>query len=157
MTEIKVSRNTSLNETELTVIMGLWNQEYPKQLSFKEIDHFKQYLKDLSNPIHYLVRNKAKTICAWAFTFDRDRERWFAIIVNHQVQGHGIGSHLLTTIKKDAERLVGWVIDGDNYIKNGGMTYKSPLAFYLKNGFEVLPNERLTNEKISAVKISYSS
>ena len=39
-------------------------------------------------------------------------------------------------------------------IKNGKV-YKSPLVFYLKNGFEIIENERLELEKISAVKVRW--
>lgn len=48
-----------------------------------------------------------------------------------------------------------WVIDHDTDRKKTGEVYKSPLNFYLKQGFKKLPDQRLELDKISAVKIKW--
>ena len=42
-------------------------------------------------------------------------------------------------------------------ILKSGKPYRSPLDFYIKNGFKVLPEIRLELPSISAVKIKWSS
>ncbi|MCB0473527.1 MAG: hypothetical protein KDC56_10755, partial [Flavobacteriaceae bacterium] len=57
--------------------------------------------------------------------------------------------------KEKETELNGWVIDHDNDYKINGELYKSPLNFYLKNGFQKSSDRRLELEKISAVKIKW--
>jgi len=40
--------------------------------------------------------------------------------------------------------------------KNNNCPYNSPLGFYMKNGFELEPNQRLETSNLSAVKIKWS-
>jgi len=88
-------------------------------------------------------------------TFNRDNLILFAIIVDSKNQGKGFGSLFLNKLKDLQNELNGWVIDHDNDSKLNGSQYKSPLAFYIKNNFEVLNNFRIDNEKISAVRIQW--
>lgn len=88
--------------------------------------------------------------------FTRDEEIWFSIIINKNHQKRGIGRMLLNKAKEGYIVLNGWVVDKDSYLKQDGSPYSSPLGFYQKNGFEVLPEIRLSNEKLSAVKIRWT-
>jgi GNAT superfamily N-acetyltransferase len=136
-------------------LLELWNNEYPQKLNYTSLATFDEYLTKLNKLRHFLVvdnQNKAK---GWAFSFERDNERWFAIIVSEKYQNKGIGLQLLNHLKNAETELNGWVIDHNNDVKKNGKIYNSPLAFYKKSNFEVLEQERFESEKISAVKIKW--
>ncbi len=143
----------SLEEKEK--LLNLWNNEYPEKINYKNIEEFDLYLNGLSNVKHYLLIVSKNKIKAWAFSFFRDNEDWFAIIVDNQIQGKGNGSLLLNELKKGKNNLNGWVVDHENDIKQNNESYKSPLLFYIKNGFTICKETRIENEKISAVKINW--
>ena len=133
--------------------MKLWNQEFPAQLGYGQLEDFEQYLSNLIEPKHWLLEEHGKVL-AWALTFQREEERWFAIMVVRSHQGMRLGSRLLHTLKENETVLNGWVIDHNRDVKVNGSHYHSPLEFYIRLGFKVLP-ERMENEKISAVKIRW--
>lgn len=141
-----------LNLEQKSAILNLWNGEYPENLVFKSASELDNYLKNLLNPTHYFLHNSNK-IVGWAFTFERENEKWFAIIVSEKYQKKGFGKKLLDKLQLAEPILNGWVIDNNLSKKNNGEFYKSPLQFYLKNGFEIT-NERIETV-ISAVKIIY--
>ncbi|PBQ34646.1 hypothetical protein CNR22_23675 [Sphingobacteriaceae bacterium] len=146
-----------LTSFEKQQVVRLWNKEYPKSLNFADDQGFDQYLKTLSNPQHYLLTSESKEILGWASKFSREGTTWFAIILDDKIQGKGYGSKILTAIQKNETALHAWVIDKDNALKANGTFYKSPLDFYLKQKFEVHSQIRLETEKLSAVKIVWSS
>jgi GNAT superfamily N-acetyltransferase len=152
--EIVEKKVLSLEQKE--VLCQLWNNEYPEKLSYKKTEEFDMYLNSLSNTKHYLLIVDANEIKGWAFTFLRDDEVWFAIIVDDQMQGKGKGSLLLDELKKGKNNLNGWVVDHENDSKQNGEAYTSPLLFYIKNGFTICNGTRIENEKISAVKINWN-
>jgi GNAT superfamily N-acetyltransferase len=151
--EIVEKKDLSLKQKE--ALFQLWNNEYPEKLSYKNTDEFDMYLNSLSNTKHYLLIVDANEIKGWAFTFLREEEVWFAIIVDDQMQGKGKGSLLLEELKKGKNNLNGWVVDHDNDSKQNGEAYTSPLLFYIKNGFTICNGTRIENEKIAAVKINW--
>jgi len=155
MNRLKILKCTELNAKHKQAVLELWNKEYPKQLAYQHADSFDQYLAQLKSPVHYLLAGNDGDTQGWAFTFDRDGERWFAIIVDSTYQRMGLGSALLDAIKRDTKVINGWVTGHNEYLKTDGSTYNSPLAFYLKNGFTVVPNERLETDTLSAIKIIY--
>lgn len=112
-----------------------WNEEYPAKLNCKTIADFELYLNGLSNTKHYLLFDDSNKINGWAFTFMREGEDWFAIILDHQIQGKGNGSLLINELKKNNTSLNGWVIDHENEVKQNKELYKSPLPFYIKSDF----------------------
>lgn len=146
---------TSLTPAKKTRISAIWNNEYPKSLNFPDSNGFDNYLAGLSEPVHYLLENESCEILAWACKFIRDKEKWFAVILDEKIHGQGKGTKLLNALKEDECVLNAWVIDKEEAKKANGEIYKSPLKFYLKNGFVVYPEIRLENEKMSAVKISW--
>ncbi|MFZ1675748.1 MAG: GNAT family N-acetyltransferase, partial [Saprospiraceae bacterium] len=133
-------------------IVYLWNREYPGRISTTK-EGFDEYLNASGGQIHFLMLDDANEIIGWAYTFDREGDRWFSIIINSLYHGIGLGRMMLEHMKENESRLNGWVIDHDDEIKQNGEPYESPLAFYLKNGFEVYTDIRFENEKMSAVKI----
>lgn len=76
-------------------------------------------------------------------------------ILLQDFQGNGYGSTILNRAKVRESELNGWIIDHNNYKKKSGEVYRSPLTFYLKNGFVKIENSRLASEKIAAVKMKW--
>ncbi|TPG44701.1 GNAT family N-acetyltransferase [Flavobacterium pectinovorum] len=152
---MKIVQKEVLSLEEKDSLMQLWNNEYPARLHLKTIDDFESYLNGISNTKHYLLLDDSNKINGWAFTFLREGEDWFAIILDSQIQGKGNGSLLINEIKKNNSSLNGWVTDHENEMKQNNEIYKSPMVFYLKNGFTILAETRLENEKMSAVKINW--
>lgn len=136
-------------------LMELWNNEYPASLAHKTLEDFVAYLATLSYCKHYLLIED-NTIFAWGFEFDRNEERWFALIIDKAHQGKRIGSQLLNFMKESNKQLNGWVIDHGNATMSDGSFYCSPLTFYLKNDFQLISHQRIDNEVISAVKIQWT-
>jgi hypothetical protein len=154
---MKIIEKDNLSIKEKEMLRMLWNDEYPARLNYKNSEDFDFYLNELSNTKHYLLLDDSDEINGWAFTFLRDNEDWFAIILNSQIQRKGNGTLLIEELKKKNYSLNGWAVDHDNDIKKNGKEYKSPLLFYTKNDFIVYENTRIENEKISAVKISWKN
>lgn len=145
----------SLELRHKTDVLELWNKEYPETLEHKSLSDFEHYLSSLSECTHTLLIDDTELIQGWYFDFTREGEKWFALLINSSMQGKGFGTQLLNKAKAKETALNGWVIDHDRDKKKNGSTYKSPLGFYLKNGFYLLEQNRLEEEKISAVKVRW--
>ncbi|KFF07444.1 hypothetical protein [Flavobacterium reichenbachii] len=154
---MKIIEKENLSVEEKEALRELWNDEYPLRLNCKTTADFEFYLNSLSNTKHYLLFNDADKINGWAFTFLRDQENWFAIILDHKTQGKGNGSLLINELKKNNNSLNGWVIDQENEVKQNKEFYISPMPFYIKNDFTVLKEVRIENEKMSGVKINWTN
>lgn len=154
---MKVTTEKRLTTEKKIIICQLWNNEYPKKLSYENVSGFENYLNCLTETKHYLLVDENKNINGWGFTFLRENEIWFAVIIKSEVKGKGFGTLLLNELKNVEKELNGWVIDHENDIKLNGENYKSPIEFYKKNGFEILSENRIENEKISATKIKWTN
>jgi len=153
---LDIIQTTELNEQVKKQILDLWNNEYPEKLTYNSLIEFDNYLHNLSNLTHYLLTNKESLILGWALKFERENEKWFAIILSEIIKGKGLGRKMLNELKKEEQVLNGWVIDHNNDKKKNGQLYVSPLKFYEKCDFEILVDERLELDKISAVKIKWT-
>ena len=145
-----------LTESEKKAVFNLWNNEYPEKLTYNSIKEFEIYLDGLNQKSHLLVVNSEGKVIGWYVQFKRDDEMWFVIILDSSYQGKGLGTQILEIAKRKEKELNGWVIDHDNDKKKNCEIYKSPLKFYLKNGFRALTSERIESDKISAVKIKWN-
>jgi hypothetical protein len=152
---MRIIPSTVLTLIQKQSLFELWNSEYPEKICYSEMAEFENYLEILSNQKHYLLINDINQILGWAFTFVREVDNWFAIIVNSNIHRKGFGSLLLKELKKNSFVLNGWVIDHQNEIKQNKEPYLSPIEFYFKNGFVLVENARLENETISAIKIKW--
>jgi len=152
---MKITTTHQLNLVQKEQVLQLWNNEYPEKLTYKNIAGFESYLEKLNEVKHFLLANNDEKIQGWAITFKRENETWFAIILSENLHGKGWGTKVLNELKQNKKALNGWVIDHSNDKKRNGSFYKSPLDFYLKNGFEVLSDTRLELEIMSAVKIKW--
>ena len=146
---------SELDRNEKIAIMGLWNKEYPAVMAYSSLSTFENYLESLGQPQHILVKQNQQ-IVGWCSKFDRDTKRWFLIILSSLLHKKRIGSNLLDRLKSEETELNGWVIDHHMEKKNNNYLYNSPLGFYMKNGFELEPNQRLETSNLSAVKITWS-
>lgn len=153
---MRIVQKEVLSLEEKNSLMQLWNNEYPAKLNLKTLEDFEFYLDGILNTKHYLLRDDLDKIDGWAFTFFRENENWFAIILDGQIQGKGNGSFLMNEIKNDNDSLNGWVIDHENEVKHNATLYRSPIAFYVKNGFTICSEIRIENEKMSGVKINWT-
>ena len=127
---------TQLNEIHKQSIYKLWNAEYPAKLGFKNDDELNDYLINLINPMHFFIVDEKSQIQGWSVIFERDYEKWFAIIINSDYHKIGLGKKMLDRLKIYTNELNGWVIDHQNEVKSNGEFYNSPLNFYLKNNFK---------------------
>ncbi len=146
----------TLTAIELQQVYEMWNMECPIQLKYNSIHEFTTKMQTMQSVQFYLLKNNSNSIIGWAYTFDRDANRWFSIMLNSNLQGKGLGKYIINEMQATETALNGWVIDHNNDVKNNGDTYTSPLNFYLKCGFSILYNYRLEiGNKISAVKITW--
>lgn len=149
---MKLSHTSLLNQKQKEEVLSLWNQEYPKSLTYT-LEEFQSYLGGLQNPEHLFLEDSKGTVVGWASLFEREGENWFAIILDKSYQGKGFGRSMLSELKEKSDLLLGWVIDSEKELKSDGSFYKTPLEFYLKEGFKVDPSTRLEIPNLSAVKI----
>jgi GNAT superfamily N-acetyltransferase len=154
---MQLIETTTLSTEQKLSIYQLWNREYPARLSHKDVSDFERYLNSLQDWQHYLLWSDSNKFDGWAGTFKREGETWFTLIVDSNVKGKGKGTWLLNRLKEKHQRLCGWVVDHNTYQKLDRTIYHTPLGFYLKNGFTLLSNVRLQNEKLTAVKIVWQS
>ena len=153
---MSIIETDALTEEQKVQIMNLWNKEYPAQLQYSSIEGFDSYLNNLLQPNHFLAIDDNDTLMGWAFSFTRENERWFAIIIDGSMQRQGLGTSLLNRLKENETVLNGWVTDHDRYMKKNGEQYHSPLQFYSRNNFIFCHDVRLETEKLSAVKIAWA-
>ena len=153
---MKIIKTENLTDAQKQRIVELWNAEYPARLRHSGTASLDEYLSKLGAPEHYLLTNETGVVKGWLACFTRDEAKWFAMLVDTSEQKKGYGSRLLSEVKRFENELNGWAIDGETDRKANGETYASPLGFYEKNGFEILPGVRLESETMSAVKIRWT-
>ncbi|TDW50239.1 hypothetical protein EV144_102675 [Flavobacterium sp. 270] len=153
---MEIIKKEFLSLQDKEALLQLWNNEYPEKLNYQTIDEFDVYLNALTEKQHYFLINDENKIKGWAFTFLRENKTWFAIILNKDIQGTGKGSLLMNELKKNKSDLNGWVVDHENDIKKNKEFYKSPMLFYIKNGFTICEEIRIENQKMSGVKINWN-
>lgn len=153
--KMKIIQTKVLTLEQKQSLFELWNAEYPKRIGYGELSEFEGYLEGLSNIKHYLLVDDLNQLQGWGFTFVREEDNWFGIIIDCKNKGKRFGTFLLNELKLESSILNGWVIDHQNDVKQNEETYLSPLGFYTRNGFIVNENIRMENDKISAVKIRW--
>ncbi len=145
----------TLSTEQKSAILELWNHEYPAAISYASLTDFDSYLGKLDDNQHLLLIDGPDKINGWAFSFVRNSEVCFAIILHESIHGKGYGTMLLNDLKIKNKVLNRWVVDHDKSIKQDGSVYRSPLGFYLKNGFTTQPDVRIESDTLSAVKIAW--
>ncbi|MFM7015761.1 MAG: GNAT family N-acetyltransferase [Bacteroidota bacterium] len=144
-------KTKSLNENQFNQINELWNMEYPENLKGR----FPVLLDGVINYNHYLFEDENNQVMAWAVDFEKENEIRFSIIVAELFQSRGLGSQLMNCLKETHPQFYGWVIDHDQFKKSNGGNYLSPVGFYLRIGLVLMPECRIDNEIINAVKMKW--
>lgn len=147
---IIITKTKVLTDSQSAQINKLWNEEYPLKLK----DRFPILLDGAADYNHYIIEENNNVI-AWAVDFEKENQIRFSIIVSSFYKGKGLGSLLINKLKKENNEFYGWVIDHNNDLKSNGEKYLSPINFYLKHGFEILPEKRIDTEMINAVLIKW--
>lgn len=150
---MQLLKTKTLTANQEAQIDRLWDEEFIQSLNGR----FKTLLDGIENYLHHLLLDETGDVAGWTVQFERDGGMWFSIIVPTAQQGKGYGKRLLVSLQSGLDEFYGWVNDRDGEVKADGTAYRSPLSFYLKHGFEVLHDQRLDTEIISAVKIKWSS
>ncbi len=145
-----------LSPEEKYQIFQIWCSEYPRQSVFNTYKKFDDYICAMVNPTHYLVKDTTKKVLGWLVTVDRDNSRWLVILVHSDTQKLGLGSLLLNEVKYVEPSISAWITPHNNYFKADGSIYRTPLPFYLKNGFQ-LTDETFEKDDFSGTKIIWSS
>jgi GNAT superfamily N-acetyltransferase len=140
-----------LSTQQFSEIAALWNAEYPIQLK----DRLALLLEGNTKTIHFYLLDEFEQIIAWSVLFEKEQDLRFSILVSRKHQKQGLGSVLLNEMKNKGMDFSGWVIDHDLDLLSDGSNYKSPLRFYLKNGFILDESFRLNTEMIQAVLVRY--
>lgn len=148
---MQIVKTKTLTPEQEDRIDRLWDEEYPVNLAGR----YKLLLEGVDNYGHYMLQDENGLIKGWAVHFEKDGETRFSIIVPSSWQGKGYGRALLEGLKEELDEFYGGVIDHVRDVKANGEPYRTPLPFYLKNGFELLPGQRIEAEIISAVKIRW--
>jgi len=151
------SESQSLSHKQKEEIIYLWNKEYPLCLAYSKVTEFDDYLESLSAKYHIILSDHQDVIRGWLVCFTRNGERWFAMILDADLQGQGWGSKMLKLAKEKNKELNGWVIDNDRLVKQDGSNYRSPIPFYEKNEFKILSDIRLKNKKIDGIKVQWAN
>jgi GNAT superfamily N-acetyltransferase len=152
---MKIVETGYLEKDQVLQLQSLWNQEYPLHLNYTDLVSFERYITGLRDARHYLLIDTDQTIKGWAFDFTREDERWFALMIHADFQWHHYGSKFIELLKTNNTHLCGWVIDHSRDIKGNGQHYMSPLKFYAKHGFKLVPEIRLGFDRISAIRIEW--
>ena len=148
---MEIIQTKTLSSVQSEQINSLWNAEYPLKLK----DRFPILLEGTTWHNHYLIEDSNRVIIAWAVMFEHTNQIRFSIIVSQDHQGKGLGKSLLDHLKSAHNEFYGWVIDHNNDLKLNGENYISPLPFYLKQEFEIIPNQRINTEMIQAVLVGW--
>ncbi len=151
---MKIEKSNILTSSQKKDILKIWNNEYPASLAYDTIPEFEEFLQKLKNAEHYTVDIDNET-SGWITKFDRNKEKWFVVMVDSKKQGNGIGTELINALKQNTTDLNGWVVDTENYLKRDGQVYKPPIEFYKKVGFKIT-DERMENEKLSVVRVRWT-
>jgi GNAT superfamily N-acetyltransferase len=144
---------TQLAEKHHAQINALWDDEYPTTLAGR----FPMLLDDAILFKHFLILNEKENLLAWAVYFQKDEEIRFSILVDRKHQGLGYGKQLIDALKNELPEFYGWVVDKPYFIRKDGSAYPSPLSFYLHLGFNVIREQRIDSDMISAVKVKFSN
>ncbi len=150
------TETATLDQKQKEFVTQLWNKEYPHTLKLDGVPGFENYLLSIKPITHFILYDNG-TPLGWACLFEREGGNWFAMLIDSSIHGRYYGSTLLNKLKnaEGVNKLSAWAVDHSTHTRADGAGYRSPLGFYLKNGFTVIPEVRNDTEKMSAVKIEW--
>jgi len=145
---MKITPTTALSLVQTAQIAALWDAEFPHTLQHK----FYALLESARAWQHFIVEADGQVL-AWGGIFTQNNDTRFSLLVATQDQGKGLGKQLIAQMRQYAGELEGWVVDQADVRKQDGSLYPSPLTFYQKLGFEVLPAQRFDTEQLRSVRV----
>lgn len=148
---VTIEEKTEISTSEKNYIEKLWNSEFPAVSKLAENKELGFFLKDTTDHRYYFLKINGE-LAGWGFKFKRYSGTWFALAVERQHQGKGLGSKLLTEIRKNETEINCWSIDEPIYTKEDGTTYRPPTEFLKANGLTPCENIRGFDGKVSAIK-----
>jgi len=152
---LEIKEVMHLDTAQKRFVMSIWNHEYPSTLAFSSISALDKYLSSLDQAVHFLLYYEQK-IVGWCVEFQRDNEAWFAMIIDRNYQGLGIGKQVLRLLTSRNKLLFGWAVNEESeYKRLDGSAYVSPLPFYKKFGFSVISSDVLDTTALKAVRIMW--
>ena len=164
MYSVNLSKFTIKGSIEKKVTLGLKDKhqilelimaEYPPHVSFNTVESFDRYLQNLSNQRHYLLYDYKNHVRGWGVTFNADDELWFSMVLDHRIQNFGFGTNLLNFIKEHEPQLSGWVVNFFSDLKFNNNVFRSPLEFYMNQGFVISDETKFINNFTEVVKIKW--
>ncbi|MHA1973435.1 MAG: GNAT family N-acetyltransferase [Candidatus Hodarchaeales archaeon] len=131
-----------VDEEIITLYTRWWNSEYPVIIDRNTVKGVQRTFMKNTEHWDLLVAKKKSTnesvgLLVLQHEFLNDRKNWFTIVIDRKYQRKGIGSKLIEKAKQLVDQLHGWVIPFNDYKKEDGSYYKSPINFYLKLGFKI--------------------
>lgn len=151
---MKIVYSDCLSLADKDFSLKLWNNEYPSSIQHKDMKSLEAYLNELVSAKHYFLIAAQKKV-GWYCDFHRDNDRWFAMIIEREMQGKGAGTKLVENAKKINTSLKGWVAQDDSLTRNDGSISPSPISFYKPSGFEIT-DKTWETEALKTVKIKWS-
>lgn len=152
---ISIQKRNNLSPEQKRAVFDIWNAEYPAHLGHASVESLDKYLDALGDPSHYLALDEDKKVVGWLITFDREEDRWFALLIHRSAQKQGLGSKMLMVVQQNEPVLNGWSVDHNKDIKADGSSYLPTVSFYEKNGFEVISSVRIEKGDVSSVKVRW--
>ena len=146
-----INQSRTLTPKQMEKVNTIWNRVYPVQVK----DRLASFLNETDEQHHFYIENEKNELIAWS-VFILSKDEWrFSLLVDTPYQGMGLGSILLTEMKKKKNNFFGWVVDHDNDVTVDGNKYRSPLLFYQKNGFNILTGRRLETPLFSGREVKW--
>lgn len=139
---MKIVQKNTLDQYDKAFVYACWNEVYPEHFCFEDYVQFELYIHQLKEPRHFIIYNNLDNPVGWLCTFEREKQRWFVMLVDDRYKHKNYGSQLLKAAKSIYDELIGWVVvDTASNCKNGSL-YRCPVNFYKKNHFITIPNTR---------------
>lgn len=149
-----VIKQDDISTSLMSEVREIWNLVYPVSIAHATISETQYFIESKLERNHYLVLQGQKLI-GWSFTFLRDNQTWFSLLVHPDYQRKGIGGQLINAMKQNNFELCGWVVDKSHDKLENGKPYAIPLDFYFKHDFNLRENSRFDTEKLNSVKIEW--
>ena len=78
-----------MSKVQKEQILDLWNIEYPMGLLHRHMNDFDAYLEGLMEKSYILLLNEQEHVIGCYIDFNREQDRWFAMILDANYQGKG--------------------------------------------------------------------
>lgn len=135
---MEIRRNTSLTDIEIEELLVIQNKRLPDNL-YTEFDEFKRRLSNYRDPEYITLHDEDDTILGFVIlrSIGVDNHRYGILIVDDVAAGNTYGKQIIDAAKESNDNLYGWVYDGDHRKTKDGSKYKSPLTYYITQGFKI--------------------